>query len=921
MLVGALAVEAVVGRRRGGGRRRRAAAVLVLATVLTPLYADRYRYLRDNIEWGMENIRLRRNEAAALQPVLRELERGMDGTAGRVHAGRAGTWGNTFRVGYVPVHGIVAQMRLAGTSFLYHSMALRGDLMAQMEENAVSDLYLFGVRYVVAPDWWQPPAGLNSRMASGRFRLWEVPDAGLFDVVDVPYAYEGPAATLYDTANAWLRSSLRTQGRYIALHPEGAPAGRYTSVLRRYEALPEAGAAWPAAGTVAAQWRKGEEYFATVTASRGAYVLFRASYASGLRAEVDGTVVMPVAVTPGFAAFPVGPGQHQVRVFYTSGPLKGVLFWMGWAGFVVLALAGAGRVGRMEEMVRSVRVGATPGWVCRLRPHVPALAILAVFALLSVRPLLRGQLVAGHDGLEYPPRLVELEQSLRVGNAFPIWAPDLSNGHGQPLFEFVPPVAYWVAAVFSLLGAGLADSLQFGMVALVVAGAVSLYGLGCGLASRGAGLLMACAYLFVPYLHVNLYVRANFMESAAMATLPMAAAALWRASRKGSRGAIVLGGLATAAFLLSHNAIALLGVPVLAGLVVAFGGREWRRVMAGAASLVLGGLLSAWFLMPALTEKTLIHIERLREGYLHYSGHFASLGQVLYSAWGFGQSVPGSGDGMSFMLGPVHVVLVALGMAGVWLARRREAVRFRVGVAALGAIMLAVWVATPFSRGLWDAWPTLQYLEFPWRALAIASLGLAVLSGFALELVPYRTLRRVALGVALAALLAANLRHADASFLTFDDAYYAPASIARLGINTATREEYEPRTVEARAAYAGTLLTAGDCGAGFGAKVLLDEPESRWVAVETAQGCAVRVNLHAYPRWVVELDGKRVEAVTEARNGTMVVRVPAGAHQLSLRLEHTTGRKVWRMVSALALLVVLGMMLRRRDGAAAGMAM
>lgn len=45
-------------------------------------------------------------------------------------------------------------------------------------------------------------------------------------------------------------------------------------------------------------------------------------------------------------------------------------------------------------------------------------------------------------------------------------------------------------------------------------------------------------------------------------------------------------------------------------------------------------------------------------------------------------------------------------------------------------------------------------------------------------------------------LLLFNLSHTEPEgFLTFDDEYYAPESIAARGLNTTTREEYEPRWV------------------------------------------------------------------------------------------------------------------------------
>ncbi len=72
------------------------------------------------------------------------------------------------------------------------------------------------------------------------------------------------------------------------------------------------------------------------------------------------------------------------------------------------------------------------------RPSPPAW-IAAAATLLATAPLFRGELLLGHDALEYPTRLAELHEVVRHGILLPVWAPDLGAGFGQPMFGFVPP--------------------------------------------------------------------------------------------------------------------------------------------------------------------------------------------------------------------------------------------------------------------------------------------------------------------------------------------------------------------------------------------------------------------------------------------------------------------------------------------------
>ena len=104
----------------------------------------------------------------------------------------------------------------------------------------------------------------------------------------------------------------------------------------------------------------------------------------------------------------------------------------------------------------------------------------------------------------------------------------------------------------------------------------------------------------------------------------------------------------------------------------------------------LGGFgLSAYFWAPALWERSSVQMESLREGAFSYSVHFVYPMQLLYSPWGYGVSVAGPGDGMSFMLGPVHLVLAA---ASLILAFRKGGIRTIPGRFALAGTLVICWL-------------------------------------------------------------------------------------------------------------------------------------------------------------------------------------------------------------------------------------
>src|SRR5690606_26560961 len=119
-------------------------------------------------------------------------------------------------------------------------------------------------------------------------------------------------------------------------------------------------------------------------------------------------------------------------------------------------------------------------------------------------------------------------------------------------------------------------------------------------------------------------------------------------------------------------------------------------------------------------EKRFVKIELLRQEILHWRLHLVAPGQLLWSPWGYGISVEGTADGMSFAIGPLHLVLAAAGaIVALRSPQRSERARATAGAALAAG---GAWLATAWSAPLWERLPLLQYMAFPWRALMLPSL-------------------------------------------------------------------------------------------------------------------------------------------------------------------------------------------------------
>jgi hypothetical protein len=422
-------------------------------------------------------------------------------------------------------------------------------------------------------------------------------------------------------------------------------------------------------------------------------------------------------------------------------------------------------------------------------------------------PLLTNRLPSGHDAGAYFPRLVEFHENITRGVVPPRWAPDLSNGYGQPLFVFAPPLVYYAGEVWHLLGLNVVASLNLAAFCLLLGAGFSMFLLGSYYFGRAGGLLAATAYVYAPYFHVNLYVRHALADFAAFAFLPLAFYGFARFAQGGELRQLSLGGLAYAGVLYCHHPAALLFSPILLVFLAfaAWRARSTRLLARGGGGILLGLGLAASSWLPFLLERQFVHLDRAIEGYLRYANHFVYPSQLLHSSWGYGLLEVGSRDAMSLSLGWSHVLLAILALLaarGTVSEDARAWQRF-FAWAALGLCAFMV----PGAAWLWEHLTLVQYVQFPCRLLGPAAVCLAVVIG-ALGCCGWR------LALACVALLVvANAGHARPErYHEFDLGEWTPARLAQRGVAVTTREEYESRWVVERAPYRpeGVRLVAGD---------------------------------------------------------------------------------------------------------------
>src|SRR3990172_6997923 len=84
------------------------------------------------------------------------------------------------------------------------------------------------------------------------------------------------------------------------------------------------------------------------------------------------------------------------------------------------------------------------------------------FLLISI-PAIWALLVPGFYGASdevHIAWLYEMYETIKLGQIPPRFVPDLSFGHGYPLFNFVFPLPYYIGTLFHYIGFSLVDSVK-----------------------------------------------------------------------------------------------------------------------------------------------------------------------------------------------------------------------------------------------------------------------------------------------------------------------------------------------------------------------------------------------------------------------------------------------------------------------------
>ena len=519
----------------------------------------------------------------------------------------------------------------------------------------------------------------------------------------------------------------------------------------------------------------------------------------------------------------------------------------------------------------------------RLPVNLLIIAGLVLLGLVILRSFLRVGFPQTHDGDMHLARLANLNLAFH-DHHFPFrWARNLNHEFGLPIFNFYYYLLELLAFIPMKLGLTIEHSLKLVTVLSYLGAAVIWF---IWLKSKFGRFAAAAAGIFsltAIYPLAVIMIRGSLGEILAYFLLVLNFYLLDRLIKQPNRWHyfLAVGGLA--AFLLSHNITVVFGLPLLA--LFAFIKSRFKTILIFINSVGL----TLFFWLPLVLERKFTYFNSIVAGNELFN-HFPTLTQLIYMPWGFGISLPGAGDTMSFTLGPVHWLIILL----AFFSRKRGFFHW----AFLGFVFLAL----PISSWFWKLFPMLNFVQFPWRLVLFLSLMGSYLAAVAAKAYPKVTALLLA-GAIIFTL--ATVR--DQGHFNWPDAFYY-----HYPFTTTTQLEAMPTWFDA--SKNAELFGKPDkvfslAGQAVVVEQIVWKTQRHSYQVTLAEPDQLFERTAYFPGWAVTVDGKEQAAIYDNQKypGLIGYSVPAGTHQIVTTFSDSTPARVWGDRLSLASLGLLGL--------------
>lgn len=582
-------------------------------------------------------------------------------------------------------------------------------------------------------------------------------------------------------------------------------------------------------------------------------------------------------------------------------------------------------------------------------------AILIILTFWAIKPLLHGGFFPMHDDQQIA-RLYELNQALKGGQFPPRWVSDLGFGYGYPLFNFYPPLVYYLGEFFHLLGFSLISSIKIVMGTGFIISGLTMFFLAKKFVNSKLALLAALLYIYAPYRSLDVYVRGALAESFAFVFYPLILLFIKNLSEKPNLRNLILLSLSTSGLILTHSLMvfpfAIFAVMFYLYQLYINKSQQKKILLFTSYFLLLTLSLTAYFSFPSLFEKKYTLVDNILTRELaNYKLHFVYLRQFWNSPWGYGGSIYGLLDGMSFEIGKTHLILLVILLPFVILntftsfsinsaknlykkfskthqletsqpATIQPATNKLPLLPFAFCLVLSVFLASFHSQFLWNFIKPLWYIQFPWRFLSFTTLflPLVIVLLFNSVKIPEKFINIIVIIVVMVVIFFNHQYFQPARYLEVTDQNYITREDISWRISK-TSFEFVPKGVKTILSDIGTTqvdITKNEIPTksfqilkeNLKVSEIKNLPHQKIYQVQSIKGGQLRINTYNFPGWEVSIDGQKTFLNDQNKLKLITVKIPAGAHEVTVKFQNTPIRTLGNYLSLFSLIMLVFLSLR-----------
>ena len=518
------------------------------------------------------------------------------------------------------------------------------------------------------------------------------------------------------------------------------------------------------------------------------------------------------------------------------------------------------------------------------------LLIIVATALAVVVPWLFLGIPSGHDFEFHVNSWMEVLGQWKQGIVYPRWAALAHFGYGEARFMFYPPISWLLGALLGALLPWKLAPAAFVFVALTLSGC-SMFLLARRYLVRPDAIFAAALYAANPYYLVIVYWRSAFAELLAGALLPLLLLQILELPDTRHRAVIPLGLLVAAAWLINAPSAVMINYSLAFLIaVVAILRRSPQVLLYGAAAIILGAGLAAFYIVPAAYEQKWVAIAQVLAPGVRPQDNFlfTILEDIDHNRFNF----------LVSLVAAAQIVMLA-GAALLSRLRRRESPQLGWTIAAWS--LLSVLLMFSFTFSLWQHLPKLRFVQLPWRWLLCLNVPFALLTTMAWR----RWAARAVVCAAMLFVLVIAWHRIQAPWWDTSADLNEMLDNQQDGSGYEGTDEYVPTGADPYEIDKNARRVTFDGAGRSRIEVKQWGAESKFFIADVTSPGKLVLRLFNYPAWRVEVNGHPVASETREITGQLTIPVETGQNQVRITFIRTWDRTAGGLISAATVLLVI----------------